>query len=997
MVESILADFPTGPPTPDGMPSLLAALDPDPSIEFVSFLTTPFNDDPSVRFEPREMLAGYRTDFDIGRVFRLSSLATICGAGLAIQGAVFRAGLERRERWISGVVGVAYLGVGVIGVWASPSHMAVWFQRRPRRVLVVAAVPLLLAGPTGGAISPLKRLATIGVGAAAGVRERRRDGQLQAVLAAAVWCVSPWLTPGAARITWLRSASLTLGFVLSARFASTASQVAYDNRNLFDQLFESAYEREDLEPYVRRLRSALLEMQGTLLDAIRAKPSEGVDSRELFDQAVASLGRLAERLGVLEIASLSRFDLEGLVRSIRPTLPSSDYSILENSAIAVEASDLKTILERRAQLFTDLSPGFPAPDVTVDPDVTVRGLQRLALIGACVTAATTNALRHASGVTRFQIHLTQVGTDLSLTIANDGAPEATGLRPNARRRSGLTHLRRKIEDLGERTPTFEPTPGGGYRAHIILTAASGPNQLEFWTEEIRRQITVALDQATRLAAVKSIVTVVCAGPTPGLRPRRQPGARDWRSRWCAAVPCPDVTTLAHASLPVIAERLASHSRPGTRRVDFETAILVVSAALNYRAARDGLGLSTTWVNIFTSRYAFAASDEALRSSRPSDVAGDGVDGSQHRAYALAALNAAAIVVGRQRSGRPWLEEVMWMSLGPLLVAAIVNPAQPRTRLLDRAINERLSEVESLYDLADSFHATHPAPPKIRDLAGIIADPDLAERLREGLAAITSAEDAMLAPKSPEIRPAVRSGTPVEILGDYLKRRSPRIRNSRLVQAIWPEPKSYHNQTIGLPDAVRLGEYLARALARRIWPSRVLLEFDHATLRFAPQAAVESAAFRRKAMAAMDIVGRQLNREFGRRWDGVWLMRQVDLRVSVIPYTGTLVCEMVPWAPRPSGWRRTVDRMHAQIGRIPLSHALDDPGADIQRLLDTVDASLAEWDIYDEARLDDSTMMYPKTGRRELPIIARGIVSIQLHPQQYAPGSIHLARHATTRT
>lgn len=924
--------------------------------------------------EPRWVRAEFPTDYDIGRVYRLISAAGLAGAVIALHGTFTEPALRPRERRVAAAAGAVYLTLSLVGVWAAPSRVARWFQRRPRRALLGAIAPLLLVAPSGGARTPLYRLATIGVGTAGGVRERARDAQLQALIAGAVWTASVVATPDMRHARWRDHLNVTVGFVIASRIAATASQVAYDSRNLFDQLFEFTYERQELDAYAMRLRVALLEMRNTLVQVLAATPRDGVDRHELFDEVIAALGRLEERLGVLDIASDTKFDLERQLQAIRPMITDSQALDALMAESGVGPQELRSMLVQRARVFTDLAARPLVPSVIVDEGVEVRGLRRLALIGATVTAATTNAVRHAADMTYLRIHVSRNGDDIALEITNDGTPATTaGQEP--RPRSGLTHLRRQIEEFGNTTPVFTPLHGGGYSVRIVLPAESEASQLEFWADEIRWQIDEGLTKSTRFAAIKSTVTAISP------RPR---GAGASTARLAAPL---------HALLPATAEILNASGRLRGRSVDLEAIVLILAAQLNYLAARRGGGLLTTWVNGFASRYAFHASPDAWTGWRPASIARAAVTArSQQRAYGLAALNVAALFLGfRGSADKSWDRDIASTGLGPLLMCAIVNPALPRSRLLDRAINERLVEVESLHDLADSFHSDHPATPKILDLANLLADDGLSERLRDGLAAIDAAEDELISERRTEYQP-VASSEPLARLGAWMKREGSPFRDSRLVQRIWPAPRGQYRPSVALPNEVKLGEYLARALARRVWPARIRLEFDAETLGFAPRAAIHSAAFRRQAVAAMDIAARELNREFGRGLDGMWLLRQVDLQLSVVPHTGTIECRIVPWAPTPARWRQAVDSLHDLIARVPYSGTKEDRQADVQRLLAQVNASLVAWTIFPMSELDRSDVIHPPATRKPYPSVRRGDIRLQMHPQRFSPERIDLARH-----
>jgi len=439
------------------------------------------------------------------------------------------------------------------------------------------------------------------------------------------------------------------------------------------------------------------------------------------------------------------------------------------------------------------------------------------------------------------------------------------------------------------------------------------------------------------------------------------------------------TRVANASIPPAVEILARTGRLQRKDGDTEAIALLLAALLNYRAALTGCGLTTTWVSGFGSRYAHDSETVAKRV----------------RANGLVAANIAAMALGAwRRGGRPSLDDVVSVALAPLLVGLFVIPAEVRIMLIDQAMRGRLVELESLHELADAFHFGHPAPTRIRRVADMLGETALARRLRENLAAIEHSEHALVDEDfSPRER--VVAGELLEHLGAFIKRRRS-FERSRVVRWVWPDDiDSVHSQTVGVADPVRVGQYLARALGRRIWPARVKIKLSHDTMRHLPSEAVESAAFRRNAVAAMDLVGREMNQEMGRSLDGFWNLRQVELDVSVRPWTGSIYCEMTAWAPPISRWREIVEQLHRVVDRFSIVEGGPGPVDELERRLALVDASLDRRAFfrkadaeYDEKKTED----IPSTRFTRLPI-SRGIVAIELHPQKYSRANINLARMA----
>jgi hypothetical protein len=917
--------------------------------------------------EPRAVRAGFRTDFDVGRVYRLTSGATAVASCLAIHKAVQGKRLTRAERAIAAGAGTAYLGLGTFGLWIGPSQIALWFQRRPRRTLAASCLPLALLPVTGGAESPLMRLATIGAATGAGVRYTRRDAQLHGLGAGLVWSAVTLVGPRARPLNAGDHLTSWIGFMLAGRTAAVASRVAYDNRSMFDQLFEFSYEREDMQAYVAELRAALEDARAALVDSAHATPRAGVSEDDLLTLVVTSLGRLEERLGVLTIAARSDFDLDKVTGLIRPVLRGRGHLKSLESTSTIGAAEMRGMLQDRARLLTGLRAKRPALAIDVAPDVEVVGLARLALIGATVTAAATNAVRHAPEMTLLHMGLSVKGSSLQLEIVNDRSLPPAETTGRDLRRSGLVHLRRRIEEFGG-TLDFGYVDDG-YRVLATLPAQTEFDDTAFWAADIRDQVAGGIGFGTRMAAIKSMITVLTPrGPSSRTlmeTPRRPPSA------------------YALMLLPLVTEILGERRMLRCRWLDLEGLVMLAAAGLNLRAARSGYGLSTTWLNGFASRYAFEAPSDAWTGWRPTAMAKAVASRSQQRAYFLAALNALATRTPSRHGERSWADHIVSVGMGPLLMATIVNPAQPRTRAIDVASNERLAEVESLHDLADSFHAEHSAPPKMRIVADAVADDALRSRLMDSLDAIAAAEDALQFP-DPErsLPPAVHSHELLERLGRLLKGRRSPVRDSRVVNMIWPTPLSYRRQTVGVPDGIRLGEYLAAALARRIWPARVRLEFDDDTLNYAPSAAIGSARFRRKAVTAMDLMGRKLNAQFPRGWDGMWQLRQVDLSIAVIPWTGTIECRMVAWAPRPSRARRAADRIHSVIAAPPMRWIFPDREPEPLERMEAVGASV-KWTVYEQHEISDAPSLTLPSTRRSRPAVRRAEAVMHLHPQRYS--------------
>lgn len=926
-------------------------MDPPPSHSPLDpFAGLPWNRH-ALGLESRLIRAGLRTDFDIGRAYMVTSAATLVGAGSAIYGAIEGDDLCASERVLAGVTGATYAGLGVLGLVAAPSQIAFWFQRRPKRALVAASLPLPLVVVTGGVRSPLLRLGTVGVMAGASVRAIGRDAQLHGVAAGLVYAAACFVSPGPPQLRKSDVAATTVGFWLAGRIGGVASQVAYDSRNLFDQLVEFTYERRDLDTYAERLADSLTSTRQALLEAVRTEPSARHDKDELFRMVVTSLGRLEERSGVLSVATSRRFSLPEVVRSMSPW-PRGGRSTDQPSVAPVGSVTLEELLKARARLFTDLDDALPTPVVDVAPDVEVQGLPRLALIAATVTGATANAVRHTrADMSSLRVSVRQDEGWLVLTIVNDGAGEAARTAPQ-RSSSGLLHLEKKLADLRGQL-LHGHAEGGQYIVEARLPGAD-TDRIEFWAADIRGQIESTITSGALLAAVKSTILALSARTGDHRSNRRPPTG-----------------VYAHALLPLLAEAGVTRI-PARLGGAFHAGVLMAAAAGNHYGARSGYGLTTTWVNGFAARYAFGTAED-----RPKTA-------TQHFAVALALLNAAAAYPVRRSRRRAWPEAFASATLGSLLVQWLVNPAQPRMTAIDIYATDRLDEVESLHELADSFDNEHAAEPKILEVAEAVADPELRIRLLECLEDINVVERALEAPEDHAPIPALRSGEPLEWIGDRLKHQRSPVRDHPLINHIWPEPESYHTQSVGVPDEVRVGEYLANALSRRVWPARVMLTFDDAVLDFAPAPALESAKFRRKAVMAMDIIGRAINWEFGRRADGLWALGQVDLGISILPLTGTIECKVTAWAPRPTRARRAVDALHNFVGRTPLDPLFRPRDGDLADRLEQVGASLVEgWQVYPEHKILPEPRIYLRTNRPGHPHVRRAEAVVHLHPQRYA--------------
>jgi hypothetical protein len=284
-------------------------------------------------------------------------------------------------------------------------------------------------------------------------------------------------------------------------------------------------------------------------------------------------------------------------------------------------------------------------------------------------------------------------------------------------------------------------------------------------------------------------------------------------------------------------------------------------------------------------------------------------------------------------------------------------------MFERIVNERLAEFESLHELANSFHEIHNAPRRVAELARLTGEPAARENLVEALDAVRRAENSTVG-RRPRRRPATR-------------RMGPRGHSP---ERTWPTATVDVDHSPDAPDAGQFGDLLARALARRISPAIVRLTFDQSTVPYAPAGAIHSAAFRRRAAAAMDVAGRGLNREFGRHIDGVWVLEGVDLRLSVFPQTGTITCEMIPWTPREAHWRRFINWMHdTVVARLPGWGFLEDSESDLDTLLKPLGAELATWKFSTESDLAAATT--PSRTRRDerTPVFPAGRAVLKIYP------------------
>jgi hypothetical protein len=891
--------------------------------------------------------------------------------------------LSHAQRMLAGATGACYLGVSAVGLAISPSHLAFWFQRRPRFSQAVSVLPLLLVAATGGAASPLRRLAVIGVATSTGMRERRQETQLLGVLAWLVWCVQAWATPsrkepnrGHVRIF----GTPLVAFVLASRISVPATLVAYDTRGLVGQLFELTYERLDLQPYEQTITTALTEMREALVAAIASLPQDGVRDHDHRGLALAALGRLEERLGTLEIAARADLSLDRLRSAILPrtTLEKVDAP---PTSVSMDPQELRSLLEERANRFAGGAGGLPPAEVTVAEDVTIPGLSRLAVLGALTTAMACNASLHAcEPVTTVQVDVRQDGARLVVVITTDGSRGATVPSPHARRRGGLAHIRRQIEALGG-TLSLSASAQGVFAARVELPTDTEPGSLGFWSAQIRRLAGDTIADATRIAAIRSSATAIA----PDMA---REGVRADNSAL-------NLFTVTHATLPLVVEALSSRKLLRHRAFDSEGLVLLLAAVFTFRAASRREGLVTTWVSGAVSRYAFDP-PSALRAGVTLRPAESAEPRARERAGAVLAAHIAAMVAGSRRAhAHLTFDDILTVVLVPFLTAAVLTRAQSRIALLDDALSDRLAEVEALNELAASFHSFHPADPKLRLLPAAAADRAVAERLRSCLNAIAESEQALRDAEFEPRRP-VRLNDPLARLGRRLKRMGPTIAGARAVRWVWPEARSHHTATVGVADPLRVGSYLAMALGRRVWPARIRLELARDSFEFLPAPALRSGSFRRTAVTAIDLVGRELNHEFGRALDGMWNLRQVDLRIEVLEWTGSIQCELRAWAPPAPVWRSIVDALHDRVARAPLIAPAGGRLDVLERRLEAVGATLVKWDMYNPEEYDLLRTISPPAKRPAKPSIERGAVVFQLHPQEYRAPSIALARRLAER-
>lgn len=904
----------------------------------------------------REFSAGFRHDYDLGRVYGLLSSGILFTGAAAVFGALQKEGLQRHERAIAGAVGAVYTVAGGAGLLTARSRVPHWFQRRPRRALIAAAIPLMLAAPTGGGRSPLYRLLTVGAAATAAVHVRSRDGQIQAVLAGMIWDAQAAIKPVGDDNPWRIFVGIPLSFWASARLGAAGAQIAYDSRNLFDQLCEFAYEREGLEQYISTLGDALERLGDAVQSAAASVPAPGASPLDLQRAAVATLARLEERLRVLSVYRGIRFDVDRLVGAVE----TGDSDALDSfEPVVVTASALRSRLQRQADRFTDLRPDMPRATVLVADDVTVRGLKRLALVVATVTAGIANATRHAERPTALSVSVDRCRDTLRVTVLNDDEVPVDDLQP----RAGLRHLERQMRDFGGHLEVTA-RPSGGCRVEGTLPIAGEPNNLEFWADRIYEQVEATLRSGAIIAAMKSIVTVLST-------PEPRAGARRWRR-------LPSRFAAAHGAAILAGEAMAQWRRrsPGRDGFDADALLLAGTATLNYVAGARGGGLSTTWVNAAATRYVF----DALPQSAVGGGAAQGARAGsiRRRAYAMAALNAASVMRSlragdRPRAGRT-ASDLFSLLFGPVLIAQFVIPAHGRTRMFERIVNERLAEFESLHELANSFHDVHNAPRRVSELAGLVDDPADRSDLTDALDAVRRAENS-----TPATRPRPRPRARPRPVAPRPAAGRQRLR-SRRPERTWPTTTADLDNAPDASEAGQFGDLLARSLARRVSPAIVRLTFDQSTVPYAPSAAIHSAAFRRRAAAAMDVAGRGLNREFGRHIDGLWVLEGVDLRLSVFPQTGTITCEMVPWAPREAPWRQFINWMHdAVVARVPGWSLLEDHENDLDMLLEPLGAELTTWGFATESDLAAATAAGRRRRDERTPVFPAGLAVLKIYP------------------
>jgi len=714
-----------------------------------------------------------------------------CAAG-GVVGALMERSLPPRPRLATGGASAAVLVTAIQG-WLTPRRVASILDQGPTTALILGAVPVLAAPLMGRRYTALHMLSLAGAGVSAAVLGRRRH-RVVAGVSAAYWIAH--VTCHARSLDDLRNDEkivlnvivIPLSFWAVIRLTPDILAASRELAQLDAKLERARARRVDLEHYAELLDAALttvrrgLERARPAIDAMEA----GAAKDRAEDTLIRAASRLDERMTVLDVASR-------------------------------RTSAIQRLVEARTASIKWLSRDeLPQPLAEIDPNLTVTSSRVLSLLGATVTTGLSNVLRHAEAVTTIRVMATAAPDDrVELRITNDGRERADDRHAIWSAGDGLRHLRWQAQCL-DGDLVSGPAPGGGWDLRLHLPVS---RVVALGDQLTSRRMVALVDDALRMC-MRSCGVMIVALVIEGrqLEKRHLGRTRVLAALTLLAYEAAEQRGLLHAD----DEIAASRSRSARWLLG---AVAVVSALSPHHEH----ALWSGWASFALSRHGLTADRREL--------------------VVLTTAHAAAIVVSYRGNWRGGLvsasHQVATTVVGPASIAYAVTRARAGLEHDERELQHALSDIAQLYDLAESFHTSHPVTAPMSELKHDVKhDPIAVGALNEAERALRDAAQAL--------------------------------------------PRDH--------DASGFADEFARTLASRIWPAAVLLVPDDDTLNQFDREAITAMEFRRHALDVADRLGDRMLEAFPADWLARPILRSVTLRILAVPITDTILMEVIPNAP-----------------------------------------------------------------------------------------------------
>lgn len=717
---------------------------------------------------------------DPAGAFRFTGFVVAIGGAAGAVGGAVQPGLSRRRRL---AVTIASAATGLLGaaVVRRPTQGAKAFFEHPTATLAAGAAPLLASPILGRRFNALHMLSITGVGVVAAVVDRRRHAAV-AALAAGYW-VAQSATAVKSMHQFRATENQAMTFMIVPLAFWAVARLAPDAllaAREYEHLAEKLHNAEQRNREFAEYRRRLERAFSSVVRALEL-------TRPAVERLEDSQGR--QRAHNLLLRSAGRLDERAAVLDVA----------------SPRAGNVAPLLDARCRSVQRVFPGAPPISVEVDRDLRLSSARALALIASATAGGLSNALRHALDPSAVQVRLTAVGEQrVELLVADDGAPSraSSGVSYGG---AGLGHLQLEARAQGGEL-SWCVQPEGGWRQRLelpvgpLLTVGS-----DLVSERMLDFIDEALRDSTRLCAAMVLLMAAEGGQLPNAEGGRK------RDLALAASVIAAYEILDHRGL------LARYERP------FLWAVAGISAV----SVHGEHSLWSGWVNSALSRY-------GLRSSR-------------EEIWALAAAHAGAIAISYRGSWRAALlmtaHQIGLVAMCPLAVAFGTSKALAALNDNERLLQQAITEVAQLHELAESIHAAHPVPQPLEDLEKIMKTHD-----HTAAGALRQARDA------------------------YLDARRALPKNA---------------------GATAFVDEFAQAVAARVWPAEVELEYDAEELDSLGRQATVRLEFRRPALEAADRLGDYFVQQFAKDWLGRTPLQTIQLIVRADIGVRTLHVRAVP--------------------------------------------------------------------------------------------------------